>query len=261
MAEEDTKRTSFWKPFNLFTKDNDIEYDLVVLNHADLSNQSLFRKIWSTAQIKVVVDGAANCLYNSFENDRENYLPDLLTGDFDSILPQVKDYYKDKGVDVIDTPDQDFTDFTKALKVLSERSQENQVKPVLVYGSFGGRLDHMFGIIHTLFEASKFMSRRKIVLMSPDTTALLLPAGNNSIAVDPSNSCKWCGLIPVGEPCENVTTQGLKWNLDKQQLKFGDLISTSNTLASNTTDTVTIQTDRPLLWIMGIDIYKVSPRS
>ena len=41
--------------------------------------------------------------------------------------------------------------------------------------------------------------------------------------------------------------------LDKQQLKFGELISTSNTWEDET-GLVTIETDQPLLWTVGINL-------
>ncbi|CAG2204395.1 THI80 [Mytilus edulis] len=125
------------------------------------------------------------------------------------------------------------------------------IKVAIVLGSFGDRLDHMFANINSLYEASK-ITDAQIILISVDTVAFLLQPGHHTISVDPRACGEWCGLIPVGEPCKSVTTTGLKWNLDKQRLKFGDLISTSNTLESESTDVVTVETDAALLWTMGI---------
>ena len=44
----------------------------------------------------MTVDGGTNHLYNTFVNDRELYVPDLITGDFDSIRCKVKKYYEEK---------------------------------------------------------------------------------------------------------------------------------------------------------------------
>lgn len=42
--------------------------------------------------MKIVVDGAANELHDLLPE----LVPDLITGDFDSILPNVLQYYRDK---------------------------------------------------------------------------------------------------------------------------------------------------------------------
>ena len=45
-------------------------------------------------------------------------MPDIVTGDFDSISEAVMAHCKSIGVKVIPTPEQDATDFTKAVDVL-----------------------------------------------------------------------------------------------------------------------------------------------
>ena len=45
-------------------------------------------------------------------------MPDIVTGDFDSITDAVLAHCKSIGVKVVPTPEQDRTDFTKAVDVL-----------------------------------------------------------------------------------------------------------------------------------------------
>ena len=49
-----------------------------------------------SAIVKASVDGAANILYNTPALDHESYIPDIITGDFDSVLPPILEHYKEK---------------------------------------------------------------------------------------------------------------------------------------------------------------------
>uniref|UniRef100_A0A8D0H1Z8 Thiamine pyrophosphokinase 1 n=1 Tax=Sphenodon punctatus TaxID=8508 RepID=A0A8D0H1Z8_SPHPU len=155
-----------------------------------------------TAVLKACADGGANRLYHITEGNQESFLPDYISGDFDSIRPEVKEYYKVKGCELIETPDQDLTDFTKCLQILQKKTEEKGLQ------------------------------------------------GKHRLLVNTGREGEWCGLIPVGSSCDHVTTTGLKWNLTNHMLKFGTLVSTSNTYDES--GIVTILTDKPLLWTMGI---------
>jgi len=54
-----------------------------------------------------------------------------------------------------------------------------------------------------------------------------------------------CGLVPLSGPAASVSTTGLRWNLQHQPLRWGQLISTSNVIED---DVVTVRTDVPLIW-------------
>lgn len=61
----------------------------------------------------------------------DEFLPDLVTGDMDSILPTTLKKLKELGVNVIETPDQDATDYTKALMQLGVYAKSKQIHVII----------------------------------------------------------------------------------------------------------------------------------
>ncbi|XP_014347360.1 thiamin pyrophosphokinase 1 isoform X5 [Latimeria chalumnae] len=186
-------------PLECLLSTGNVRICLVILNQP--LDRDHFYVLWSKAVLRACADGGANWLYQLTEGMQESFLPDYVSGDFDSIKPEVEKFYKTKGCEFIETADQDLTDFTKCLQILLEKIKEKELQ------------------------------------------------GQHQLRVDTELEGKWCGLIPVGSPC-NVTTTGLRWNLTNQVLKFGTLVSTSNTYDGS--GTVVVETDQLLLWTMGI---------
>ncbi|XP_072186084.1 thiamine pyrophosphokinase 1 isoform X4 [Excalfactoria chinensis] len=189
-------------PLDCLLPSGNLKFCLLILNQP--FNRGHFHCLWSKAALRACADGGANRLYHITEGNQDRFLPDYISGDFDSIQPEVKTYYKLKGCELIETMDQDLTDFTKCLQILQKKIEEKGLQ------------------------------------------------GKHKLQVDTGLEGSWCGLIPIGSSCDSVTTTGLRWNLANQVLKFGTLVSTSNTYDSS--GTVTIKTDKPLLWTMAIKL-------
>jgi thiamine pyrophosphokinase len=95
------------------------------------------------------------CQNEALSKQLENPLPDLITGDFDSIDKEALDFYETHSqVPIIPTPDQNYTDFTKALLFLSDPEKHlksvkhpKKLDAVLAYvesGSTSGRPDQVY---------------------------------------------------------------------------------------------------------------------
>ena len=210
--------------------------------------------LWNKAKYRVTVDGGTNRWYQTVLKYRGQIAkpnPDLITGDLDSIHPQVLEHYQHQNdCQIVKTPDQNFTDFTKAIQELNKR--DIPAGFIVAYAEHSGRLDQIFGIFETLFHV-KDLTHKPVFVASSTSIEWLLSPGDHSIHL-PRTSVEnlHCGLIPLGEPCSGVKTSGFKWNLQGDQtLAFGQLVSTSNRFAKGC-EKATVVTSKPLLLTMEL---------
>ncbi|XP_057680882.1 thiamin pyrophosphokinase 1 isoform X3 [Corythoichthys intestinalis] len=209
-----------------------------------------------SAVLTACADGAANHLYNMTSGQNDSFRPDYISGDFDSITADVRAFYADKGCRLIETSDQDLTDYTKCLVIMLDEIKQRklQVDAIVTLGGIGGRFDQTMATVETLHHAMS-MTQLPLLVIQETNLAFLLRPGKHTLRVNTGLEGDWCSLIPVGGPCLTTTT-GLKWNLNNQFLQFGKLVSTSNTYESvapgQPRKCVTVSTDQPLLWSMGI---------
>ena len=145
---------------------------LIILNTEHRSSKGeardLFSHLWDEASVRVCADGAANRLHDALSVERRaalraacippaerrsNQLPDVITGDLDSIRPEVLEFYEQIGVPVVREPEQDTHDFEKCLRWLQathEAAAHEEAYSVVAFGAFGGRLDQQESLTLTL---------------------------------------------------------------------------------------------------------------
>ena len=154
--------------------------------------------------IVCAIDGA----YNHFE--KNNIVPDLITGDFDSIntIPTT--------VEVIKTPNQEFTDFEKALQILKHRGFSH----IDVYGGSGKEHDHFLGNISTALQWKMGLS----ISFFDDFGKYFFI--EESIII---NNVKGKNISLIPFPTANgIVTKGLMYPLNNETLSFGERIGTRN---------------------------------
>jgi len=240
-----------WSPLRILSSSSNTPFALLVLNR-EVEKPSLLFNLWNAARLKVTVDGGTTVwqhLLDKYGSKVSKQVPDLITGDFDSAEMSHVEHFRGLGATVAITPDQDHTDFTKALIELHERRVE-KLQAVVAFIEAGGRVDHLMGNFQTLALASDLApSLPPVFLCSSNSISWLLRPGKHAIVV-PSPVPEHCGLIPMDGKAL-VSTSGLKWNLTNQHLRFGELVSTSNSFSLESKE-VFVETDSLLLWTMDM---------
>lgn len=90
----------------------------------------------------IAVDGGANTLQDA------GVVPDVIIGDLDSVDTQTLQWLKHCEVEILCDLDQDVTDLELACKLATKRGATH----IDILGGLGGRFDHMFANIMTLFQ-------------------------------------------------------------------------------------------------------------
>ncbi|AUC86240.1 thiamine diphosphokinase [Polaribacter sp. ALD11] len=141
--------------------------------------------------------------------------PHFISGDFDSLenIPEE--------IEVIETPDQDFTDFDKILQILFNKGHET----IDIFGASGKEQDHFLGNLNT---AIQWKEKLKITFF--DNHGKYFLADKKTIV----NNCKHkiVSLVPFPKVTD-ITTKGLQYSLNKEDLVFGKRIGTRNKAIEN----------------------------
>ena len=145
-----------------------------------------------------------------------NITPDFISGDFDSLkeLPQ--------NIEVIDTPNQNYTDFDKILQIILDKG----FTTVDVYGASGKEQDHFLGNLHT---AMQWKEKLQLTFFDDFGYYFLL---EKEIEIKNSRE-KTVSLIPFPN-ANSITTEGLMYSLENEDLVFGERIGTRNVANSDT---------------------------
>lgn len=143
--------------------------------------------------------------------------PDVISGDFDSFplesLPE--------GIEIIETPDQEFTDFEKALQIIYARGHET----VYVYGSSGMEHDHFLG---NLTAGLKFKDRLTLLFFDDYSCYFF---ADFRLKLDGYKD-RVVSLYPFPE-ASGITTSGLKFPLKNESLNLTSRIGTRNLAISD----------------------------
>ncbi|KAI0288008.1 thiamine pyrophosphokinase [Russula brevipes] len=225
---------------------------LIILNQP--FSRPLLRRLWRASAWHCCADGGANRLHDLLllsggGGEVDEYIPDLIKGDLDSLRDDVRRHYEAQGVPVVRDNDQDSTDLMKCVDALHEKEVADGVDTpydLVLLGGLTGRLDQTVHTLSYLHRVRK--SGRRTFVVTDENVGWVLDEGKHRISIDHSVLGPTCGLLPVGVDSTVLTTTGLRWNLTGTTSGFDGLVSTSNHLVPEE-DSVFIETSRPIWWV------------
>ncbi|KAF4628479.1 hypothetical protein G7Y89_g9667 [Cudoniella acicularis] len=245
-----------WHPADLFSDNPGAhkEYALVVLNQPMELLPSLYAKIWGNAVRKVAADGGANRVQDlNLSSEGHDLGVDLIIGDLDSIIPASRQYWHEKGVDIVHDSDQYSTDFTKAVNNIWAPEKSKPMNIVAI-GGIGGRVDQGVSILHHLYMFQKNYESGKMFLLSNEGITFVLRSGKHKIKARENfmgfGLGKHVGILPLKEPSV-ITTTGLEWDVTDWKTEVGGQMSTSNHVQE---DWVTVETTKDVLFTIDFNI-------
>lgn len=248
-----------WQPLEDLLK-KDFNYAVIILNTpiSEELPKSFLINLWNNAKVRLTIDGGTKRWFNWINSNPTASKPiDLITGDFDSLSTDILNHFEKQypQIQVIHTPDQDETDFVKGLKELKNYCDSNNIclNSIFVLSDTFGRFDQIMANINALFKSPMIFNNVQVILIASRCLTWLLQPGKHDISIPQTlkDAQEWCSLIPIGSSCY-VTTSGLKWNLNHGKLEFGGMVSTSNTYESGASTNVKIETDKAVIWSMGV---------
>jgi thiamine pyrophosphokinase len=227
-------------------------FHLIVLN-TPYCSYPLFPHLYRLANIVVCADGGANQLFDTFHKHNSQLdlaklrMPDYICGDLDSLRSDVSQFYQKNHVKIIQVKDQDFNDLQKSLDFLDSIKNGDSPSTILIYGA-GGRLDQEMCNLNAIYTVPE---NHRHLMISPFSCSVFLQPGVHKIRRNAQFEKKKCALIPLGTPCRNLVTEGLKWNInhknrDTPAMQFGALVSTSNEFDHQ--NEVIVETSDKILW-------------
>ncbi|SMC45662.1 thiamine diphosphokinase [Moheibacter sediminis] len=143
--------------------------------------------------------------------------PDVVSGDFDSLSPN--EILTE--IEIVETPDQNFTDFEKALQIIQNRNFHD----VYIYGSSGMEHDHFLGNLST---GLKYKDKLNLVFF--DDYSYYFFSEKETVLEDYKGRIISLYPFPVAK---NIFTEGLLYGLNNEDLDLSQRIGIRNQAVKN----------------------------
>ncbi len=177
----------------------------VIVANAPAFRVEPFRDLLERADLLIAADGGGNALFAA------GLTPDLVIGDLDSLAPEAAKAFAAAGATILRYPiEKNETDLELALLAATARCAD----PIDVLGAIGGRWDQ--GLSNVALLALPELEGRRVRLLDVDQEAYLA-RGETQIAGAVGDTIS---LLPIGGPARGITTRGLYYALEEDELRF-----------------------------------------
>jgi len=186
----------------------------VIIANGDVEYTNDIISIIRDAQLIISADGGARHLRAL------NILPHVMIGDFDSILPADKLFFKKKKVEMLTfSSKKDHTDS----EICVSWAIDNKATDITLLGVTGTRLDHTLANIFLLKELARQNIPARIINKNNEIHIITDHIELNGQPKD------LLSIIPVTQKVTGITLKGLEYPLVNADIKMGSSIGISNT--------------------------------
>ncbi len=186
----------------------------LIICNGELPSKKVLKKLLTEHNYILCADGGANHAKANKIN------PNIIIGDFDSILPATKKYFKK--VKQIKIEDQNSTDLEKSLSYLLKE----KILSATIIGATGKRIDHTLANFSILLKFHKKGMKLKIV---EDDFEIFVATGRANFK---TKIGQLVSIVPLIES-SGISTDGLKYSLKHESLTPGVREGVSNVAVKN----------------------------
>jgi len=185
----------------------------LIVCSGSVDDYSCYEKYFKLAKSVICVDGGAKYVR------KFGIVPDVLIGDLDSISDEDLEYLMNMKVKVMKYPSQkDMTD----TEIAVDYAVDEGFKEVIIIGGIGTRLDHTLA---NILLAKKLLDKGvKCTLVNENNEITLI---KDSIKIAKEEDVK-ISLLPLTNVVEGITTKGLYYPLNCEDIEMGSSRGVSN---------------------------------
>lgn len=190
----------------------------VVFANADISDYSFCEKYIKDAVI-ICCDGGMR------HTMKLGIVPDYIVGDFDSVSPEVLEYYKRQNIELKQVPcRKDETDMELGINYAIEIGADD----ITLIGGIGSRMDHTLANVFQLIKIDKKGLKGRLV---NENNIIVFSSGNTVIEGKKGDIVSF---IPITAEVKGVSTKGLEYSLDNAILYMDSPLGVSNVMEGDT---------------------------